>query len=520
MPSARRFTSCSPAMPPFPGGSLAEKILKHQTAEPRSILEERPGAPRDLVKICQKMMAKNPADRYQTAAEVAAVLAAWRPPKKVLKAVALDEEEPNQDGAFDLAALTASQRTGAVKPDSGKAILGKSLQCREKGPAKSEASKPGAEAPPVVWYRRPVVLWTGGAVLAILGIVLGAVLMNLNSEPPAEQKPPEKPQAAGAAAAAAPKSNKPVAKGNDDNLVIPELIPLNGGNKPKPPVKPPSKPSGNGGKPGEPVKVALVPPKEPTPKPAETPTPKPAETPTAKPTEPPPPKPPEPPPPKPEIKSPLGELPKVVDLPAAENTGPFAVGKISCAVRRRMAVGPGRRRRGLQELPALDPQARAPGKGPRAGQAELAGGAERDQCGGRKQEQATTRGDVLPRRRHADVPMAAGRRAAGDRRPRYCALAVKVGDDKKTVGLIKPKTVKPLVIDLRNRLCFVAWSWTTCRKASYGWKSSSWKAPRLSPRTSPSILPKPLPPKSARQPRSDDEVASQQGGFSTHARGE
>ena len=181
---------------PFPGGSLAEKILKHQTAEPRSILEERPGAPRDLVKICQKMMAKNPADRYQTAAEVAAVLAAWRPPKKVLKAVALDEEEPNQDGAFDLAALTASQRTGAVKPDSGKALLGKSSSAGKKGPAKSEASKPGAEAPPVVWYRRPVVLWTGGAVLAILGIALGAVLMNLNSEPPAEQKPPEKPQAA------------------------------------------------------------------------------------------------------------------------------------------------------------------------------------------------------------------------------------------------------------------------------------------------------------------------------------
>ncbi len=29
---------------PFPGGSLAEKILKQQTAEPRSILEQRPGA--------------------------------------------------------------------------------------------------------------------------------------------------------------------------------------------------------------------------------------------------------------------------------------------------------------------------------------------------------------------------------------------------------------------------------------------------------------------------------------------
>ena len=254
---------------PFPGGSLAEKILKHQTAEPRSILEERPGAPRDLVKICQKMMAKNPADRYQTAAEVASVLAAWRPPKKVLKAVALDDtgKDQEQDGAFDLAALTASRPTGLSKPGSGKALLGKS----------SSAGKRARQSP---WPRNPARRprrrllgiagrWCSGpadAVLALLGIVLGAMLMDAsirsllwnrnrrrNPQRPHRPRPPRPLRRS-------PRSRSPRAM--LDDLTIPELVPLNGGNKPKPPVKPPSKPAGDSRKPGEPVKVALVPPKE------------------------------------------------------------------------------------------------------------------------------------------------------------------------------------------------------------------------------------------------------------------
>jgi outer membrane biosynthesis protein TonB len=79
--------------PPFPEGTLPERILKHQTQDPPSILLKRPGAPRDLVRICEKMMAKNPADRFQSAAEASRLLAAWRPPpQRVLKAVPLDDE--------------------------------------------------------------------------------------------------------------------------------------------------------------------------------------------------------------------------------------------------------------------------------------------------------------------------------------------------------------------------------------------------------------------------------------------
>ena len=65
--------------PPFPEGTLAQRIVKHQTQQPQSILARRPDAPRELVRICRKMMAKKPEDRFQSAEEVRQRLAAWDP---------------------------------------------------------------------------------------------------------------------------------------------------------------------------------------------------------------------------------------------------------------------------------------------------------------------------------------------------------------------------------------------------------------------------------------------------------
>ena len=56
--------------PPFPKGSLAQRIAMHQSLAPTSLYESRPECPESLVKICDKMMAKNANDRYQTCDEV------------------------------------------------------------------------------------------------------------------------------------------------------------------------------------------------------------------------------------------------------------------------------------------------------------------------------------------------------------------------------------------------------------------------------------------------------------------
>jgi serine/threonine-protein kinase len=60
--------------PPFNEGTLTQRLLKHQTSEPPSILIDRPDAPKDLVAICSKMMAKTAEKRFQNAKEVAEAL--------------------------------------------------------------------------------------------------------------------------------------------------------------------------------------------------------------------------------------------------------------------------------------------------------------------------------------------------------------------------------------------------------------------------------------------------------------
>ncbi|MGW8256979.1 MAG: serine/threonine protein kinase, partial [Thermoguttaceae bacterium] len=64
---------------PFAQGTLAERILKHQTMPPPDLSAERDNVPQSLSDICRKMMAKRPVDRYQSAADVSGMLNDWRP---------------------------------------------------------------------------------------------------------------------------------------------------------------------------------------------------------------------------------------------------------------------------------------------------------------------------------------------------------------------------------------------------------------------------------------------------------
>lgn len=63
--------------PPFPEGTLTQRLLAHQTKVPTPIEQDRPDAPASLVAIATKMMQKKPENRYQTAKEAAAALVAW-----------------------------------------------------------------------------------------------------------------------------------------------------------------------------------------------------------------------------------------------------------------------------------------------------------------------------------------------------------------------------------------------------------------------------------------------------------
>jgi eukaryotic-like serine/threonine-protein kinase len=63
--------------PPFPGGKAAQKLIWHQVKQPTPIRELRAEVPEGLGAVVAKMLAKKPAERYQTPADVVEALAPW-----------------------------------------------------------------------------------------------------------------------------------------------------------------------------------------------------------------------------------------------------------------------------------------------------------------------------------------------------------------------------------------------------------------------------------------------------------
>jgi serine/threonine protein kinase/WD40 repeat protein len=59
---------------PFPGNKVTEKLLKHQLDQPVSVMRVRPETPLAVAEIVEKMMAKQPDDRYPDCAELVMAL--------------------------------------------------------------------------------------------------------------------------------------------------------------------------------------------------------------------------------------------------------------------------------------------------------------------------------------------------------------------------------------------------------------------------------------------------------------
>jgi serine/threonine protein kinase len=62
---------------PFPDGTIAAKLVAHQTREPRPVESLRGDVPPGMIAVLRKMLAKEARDRYQEPIEVAEALAEW-----------------------------------------------------------------------------------------------------------------------------------------------------------------------------------------------------------------------------------------------------------------------------------------------------------------------------------------------------------------------------------------------------------------------------------------------------------
>jgi serine/threonine-protein kinase len=141
--------------PPFPDGTLPQRLMMHQKQPPPSIQQVRPDAPDDLVQICLKMVAKKPEDRFQSAAEVADALAEWLAvhghalgsgsssgrltaarPGKLTRARKLDADEE----------ITAVRKKGSSAPQRGAAGSGPN-QSKPLAGSETLADRTGSTSP-------------------------------------------------------------------------------------------------------------------------------------------------------------------------------------------------------------------------------------------------------------------------------------------------------------------------------------------------------------------------------------
>ncbi|HVS36175.1 MAG TPA: protein kinase, partial [Gemmataceae bacterium] len=104
--------------PPFAEGTVAQKLIWHQTRQPKSVRLLRPDVPEELAAVLEKAMSKDPSQRYQTPTEMAEALAPWTktpiPPPPEAEMPQLSPAAMAGGPAGD-----ASTRVGIADPPSG-----------------------------------------------------------------------------------------------------------------------------------------------------------------------------------------------------------------------------------------------------------------------------------------------------------------------------------------------------------------------------------------------------------------
>jgi serine/threonine protein kinase len=163
------FYFCLTGHPPFVEGSVAQKLIWHQTRQPRALRLERPETPEGLIAVVERMMAKDPGHRYQSPLEVAEALVPWTqtpiPPPP-------DEEMPQHCRAALAVGVEASMavsRSTAGMPSPSprrpwQVNTGNSGQLRGPGtppsgstrPVPTAASTPDVVVPPAAAPAAPV----------------------------------------------------------------------------------------------------------------------------------------------------------------------------------------------------------------------------------------------------------------------------------------------------------------------------------------------------------------------------
>jgi serine/threonine-protein kinase len=164
---------------PFPGGTTLEKLIRQASEEPTPLERQRPDLPEAVCAVVRKLMAKDPANRFQTPAELAAALAP----------VAVAGSAEFRLGPGGVAALvdTGTGTPGTLAPDE--AAEEDTEQIAEQALARTlpQDSSPtalsGDELPIPFddWEQgqrtRNALYWSLGVVAGLVGLIVAAVAL-------------------------------------------------------------------------------------------------------------------------------------------------------------------------------------------------------------------------------------------------------------------------------------------------------------------------------------------------------
>jgi WD40 repeat protein len=211
---------------PFQEGTLAQKLLWHQMRAPRPVREIRPELSAELAGIIDQMMAKAPADRFQTPLELAEALAPFvqepiaPPPEEEMPGLCPALRGP--DSTMSSVPRSHVAMTPSLPPRSSPGSAAIMTKPRSAA-ARARDSGPRLSVPDILLkgWRSPT-KWAAAACIALTVCGLGLAVWSILANRPSKEDTPEWRKASANASGPGPwkpqpqppkVENKPIAHG-------------------------------------------------------------------------------------------------------------------------------------------------------------------------------------------------------------------------------------------------------------------------------------------------------------------
>ena len=165
--------------PPFPNGTLAQRIANHQSVEPPCLTTLREDVPESLLGIVQTMMCKDADERMQTCDDVQAALEHFLATEEIPESVTLIEPEADDSSKKETSkgddeppasgSTNKSSQLGTIEIDPTRQKRSAKVKAGGKAPSKVATSKSKfSKAPAAPAWVLPAII--GGMFLALAAV--------------------------------------------------------------------------------------------------------------------------------------------------------------------------------------------------------------------------------------------------------------------------------------------------------------------------------------------------------------